>query len=76
MKDKTELDYAAGLWVLSRSTMHITVSGIRYFYENILKRSSIIAYSPGQYLFIDRKKPEPVNEGAVNRIFWQEYYGQ
>lgn len=51
---------------LSRSTMRIAVSGIRYFYEHILKRSSIIDDVP--YPRQEKYLPEILSGKEVKRL--------
>jgi site-specific recombinase XerD len=52
---------------LSRSTMRIAVSGIRYFYQHILKRSSIIDDVP--YPKQEKYLPEILSGKEVKRLF-------
>jgi len=52
---------------LSRSTIHIAVSGIRYFYQHILKRSSIIVDVP--YPKQEKYLPEILSGKEVKRLF-------
>jgi site-specific recombinase XerD len=52
---------------LSRSTVHIAVSGIRYFYQHILKRSSIIEDVP--YPKREKYLPEILSGMEVKRLF-------
>lgn len=52
---------------LSRSTMRIAVSGIRYFYQHILKRSSIINDVP--YPKQEKYLPEILSGKEVKRLF-------
>jgi site-specific recombinase XerD len=52
---------------LSRSTMRIAVSGIRYFYQHILKRSSIIEDVP--YPKQEKYLPEILSGKEVKRLF-------
>ena len=52
---------------LSRSTIRIAVSGIRYFYQHILKRSSIIDEVP--YPRQEKYLPEILSGKEVKRLF-------
>ena len=52
---------------LSRSTMRIAVSGIRYFFQHILKRSSIIDDVP--YPKQEKYLPEILSGKEVKRLF-------
>ena len=52
---------------LSRSTMRIAVSGIRYFFQHILKRSSIIDEVP--YPKQEKYLPEILSGKEVKRLF-------